>query len=256
MVETKTTDLADLAQLLETNGGKAVFDGEELTVEKLRQIRDRSKNTEADYTKKTQALAEERRKLQERASELEPWVKTAEYFNQNPDKAEMLEKLMKGEKIEQSKNEVKSDPRLLEKLTALEKRLQQKEQQEQFNAEVQNTQRYIASKLQELKKEFPEFKDKEVLVELSTKDLSNVGNEDFENIIKDVVKSNHDSRVQERETLLKEYIDKKKGLNTRSEGGSSSPSTLKDKPMSGKSLLNGDVRRKATEYMQSLDNEE
>ena len=66
-----TIDVATLKDLSEIlSDGQFALDGEAITVDTLRQSRDRGKNLEKDYTKKTQDLANQRRDLEKQVSDI------------------------------------------------------------------------------------------------------------------------------------------------------------------------------------------
>lgn len=250
-------DQKDLAELLKDGG--FTLDGKEITLDRIKRDRTGVDEMEKDYTRKTQILSKKQKEVEEALEGIAPWQDIQEYFKENPEKAALLQKIVAGEDVTvpgatkpEGNEEVK---KIAEKMTLLEKRLSDKDAREQFNKNIGEQQNFVQSEIENRKKEFPELRTKEILSELmSIPNIDDLAQEEFSDTINTLCKQSHEAREKEKEQIIDDYI-KNKTKRTPKHEGPGAPGAKGEQPLDGKALESGEVRRRATQYLEEMQKE-
>jgi len=172
------------------------------------------KNFQADYTKKTQALADERKLLA-------PMTEFSDYLEANPGVADKVNELLALQKqgVDISGIDLSGKPKddkgdkgkdtdqfaeLNAKFDKLQGDLLAKTQQDTHDARVQDDLKFLDTELKRLKITYPFMRDKEVLAMVSV---------DPEIDIEDAAKFSHAEESKMRDKLVKDYLEKKESSN-------------------------------------------
>lgn len=212
-------------------GAKLTIEGKEVEINSTKELLELAQKGK-DYTQKTQELSEEKKKIQE----------------QIQSKAEELA-LQYIEELQTKSPEAKPD----DTLDPQEKRILQLEEK-LANLEKGSEERSIAqyelkfeTELKELKGKYPSLDERVVLATM-------MANPDLD--MEDVAKENHETKTKERDDIIKKYLEDKKKQPKTDGGGSRSIPSSQEKPLSGKDLSTGMVRKIATEHIrQELEQE-
>jgi len=242
----------NLADLL--SDGEFLLDDQKVTLDEIKRWRDTRQNMEKDYTKKTQELAEMRKELQEQMDSITPWLQVQQYFQEHPDKAAELQKLMQ-EDVTVTTPTGKTEPeiqKLAKEIENLKQQITSTHQEQLFEKQVQEEQKFVQEQLDSLATKYPNMDKELVLAKLmAIPNLDQMTEVEFTNTMDNLAKETHEKRIQYENQVIQDYIKKKKVV-TKSEGsGGTLPGFKKEEPKVG-DLESGKVRKQATEYLRNL----
>lgn len=178
-----------------------------------------------DYTAKTQALSEEKKKMaeetQKKAEEL-----AYEYLEQV-----RQEEANKPKPIDESLDPQEQRIQKLEKAISEMKEGSERQSIAQYELEYE-------TKLKDCKSKYPEMNEKVILATLSA-------NPELD--MEELAKESHEAKGKERDQIIKDYLEGKKKQPKTEGGGPSSAPIGPQKELKGKDLSTGVVKRAATE---------
>jgi hypothetical protein len=236
-----------------SKAGKFLWDGKEMTPEELR----KSILRQQDYTKKTQAHAEERRKFEEERRQWQEQQEMAQKYEQNfeidiqnvlkdPSMEARFREIYPAKyhaALEQALVKAFGDPNspkrneslLEQRLRSVETKFQAQEREraaQAFETEVSKNAEILDSNIQRLSQKYPSADEDSVLARAEhmaaslKKDAS--FNKNFSDLMEKLYKENHDFHEKRYAAIYKEKVEKQKQANTRAKDvgrGGATPGT-------------------------------
>lgn len=222
---------------------KLTLDGVDYSLDEVRRLRDTRQNLEADYTKKTQELAESRK-------EVEPFLQWRDFFSQHPDLAskvaEMVDKTNNGQDISTpaggDNGGLPPDPevaKLHNRMNAMEQQRENERNQAAYETEVVQHEQQLLSDLARLKAKYPMAIPEVALAHVSANEKAD---------LEEVMKASHEQMSGLKDEWLKGYIQKK-GAEVVIEGAGGTPTSPEPFKPEDLNLADGSVRRASAEYL-------
>lgn len=229
------------------------FEGQKVTLDEIKRWRDSRSNMEKDYTRKTQQVADLKRTLEQQIDLVSPYLQMHEFFETNPEKRDLLDKIIAGEQIDGKTPEKKPDDdikRLSDEISKLSEKFSTQEQEVRFAQEVKTRENAYKQEMDALLSKYPKMDSDVVLAKtLVFSNKENVNDEDVIQAMGSFAKQSHEREIEKIDKEIKDYLAKKTSSHPTEGTGGTLGSAHQTPKYDKDSMLKGDTRREAEKFL-------